>query len=176
MTDVFVGQISLFSFNFAPKLWAQCNGQAMQIVQNQALYSLLGVSFGGNRDITFNLPDLRGRVAIGYGASAQSGNVAMGQSAGSETVTLSTANLPSHTHGLTASTQIANRRVPTGRMFATDTSANAEYYAAAGSGTITPLSPNSIGPVGGGLPHENRQPYLTMNYCIALSGIYPSRN
>lgn len=174
MSDVFVGQISLFSFDFAPKRWAQCNGQLLAISQNQALFALLGTTFGGDGSTTFALPDLRGRVPIGYGASAQSGNVQMGQRGGAEAVTLTDATLPSHTHALTATSQVANRRIPTGRSLATDTSTNAEYYAIPGQ--VTPLSPSAIGPTGGSQPHENRQPFLAVNYCIALMGIFPSRN
>lgn len=174
MSDCFVGQISLFSFDFAPRGWAQCDGQTMAISQNQTLFALIGVAYGGNGVDSFNLPDLRGRVPIGYGQSAQSGVVALGQAGGSETVTLAAANLPGHSHALTGSTQVANRRIPAGRQLATDTSTNAEYYAPPGQ--MTALAPTAIGPTGGSQPHENRQPYLTINYCIALNGIFPSRN
>jgi microcystin-dependent protein len=174
MSDCFVGQISLFSFDFAPKGWAQCNGQSIGISQNQTLFALLGVTYGGDGVNSFNLPDLRGRVPIGYGQSAQSGMVALGQMGGSETVTLSPANLPGHSHALSGSTQTATRRIPAGRQFAADSSTNAEYYAPPGQ--LTALSPTSIGPTGGNLPHENRQPYLSINYCIALRGLFPSRN
>jgi microcystin-dependent protein len=174
MSDVFVGQISLFAFDFAPRGFAQCNGQIMQISQSQALFALIGVTYGGNGSTTFALPDLRGRVPIGYGTSAQSGQVPIGQVGGVEAVTLSGTSLPAHNHALAASTQVATRRVPTGRMLATDTSTNAEYYAAPAQ--VTALSPTSIGLTGGNGPHENRQPFLTINYCIALQGIFPSRN
>lgn len=174
MSDAFVGQISLFSFDFAPRRWAQCNGQLLAIAQNQALFALLGTTYGGDGVTTFALPDLRGRVPIGFGASAQSGSVQMGQRGGSEAVTLTNATLPAHTHALTATTQIATRRNPPGRALATDTSTNAEYYTSPGQ--VTPLSPSAIGPTGGSQPHENRQPFLAVNYCIALQGIFPSRN
>ena len=174
MSDSFIGQISLFSFEFAPRNWAACNGQLVSISQNNALYALIGTAYGGDGVNTFALPDLRGRVPIGYGASAQSGMVALGQRGGSEAVTLTQANLPSHTHALNGSTQVATRRIPTGRMLATDTSTNAEYYAPPGQ--VTALSPDAIGPTGGSQPHENRQPYLAINYCIALYGVFPSRN
>lgn len=174
MSDCFAGQISLFSFDFPPRGWAQCNGQSTTIQQNQVLFALLGVTFGGDGVNNFNLPDLRGRVPIGAGASVQSGQVAMGQAGGSETVTLTAANLPSHTHALSGSSQVATRRVPAGRQLATDTSTNAEYYAPPGE--LTPLAPAAIGPTGGNQPHENRQPYVAVNYCIALTGIFPSRN
>jgi microcystin-dependent protein len=174
MADYFVGQIGLFSFDFAPKNWAECDGRVMGIAQNQALFSLIGTTYGGDGVTTFALPDLRGRAPIGFGTSAQSGPVALGQVGGSETVTLTGPNLPSHTHALTASTQVATRRIPSGRALATDTSTNAEYYAPPGQ--VTPLSPGAIGPTGGNGSHENRQPYLPVNYCMALFGLYPSRN
>lgn len=174
MSDAYVGQISLLAFKFAPKGWAQCNGQLMQIEQNQALFALIGAAFGGNAVSTFALPDLRGRVPVGYGVSGPVGTVALGEIGGSETVTVQTPQLPGHTHTLAASTQVATRRVPAGRLLAADTSTNAEYYAPPGQTTV--LSPDSIGLFGGGQAHENRQPYLTINYCIALVGIYPSRN
>lgn len=169
MSDFFIGQISLFGFNFAPRFFALCNGQLLAINQNTALFSLLGTTYGGNGTTTFALPDLRGRVPVSFGAG-----FSQGQAAGAETVSLSTANLPAHNHALAATTQVANRRIPTGRMLATDTSTNAEYYAPPGQ--TTSLGPNSIGPTGGGAPHENRQPYLAINFCIALQGIFPSRN
>lgn len=174
MSDCFVGQISLFSFSFAPKFWAQCSGQTMAISQNNALFALLGAAYGGDGISNFKLPDLRGRVPIGFGTSAQSGVVAIGQAGGSETVTLAGPTLPGHNHSLNASSQTANRRIPSGRLLATDTSTNADYYAP--PQTVTALSPTSIGATGDSAPHENRQPYLTINYCIALSGIFPSRN
>jgi microcystin-dependent protein len=174
MSDCFVGQISLFAFDYAPKNWAQCNGQSMAISQNQALFNLIGTTYGGDGITTFALPDLRGRVPIGQGRTPQLGDMQIGQIGGSESVTLTTPNLPPHTHTLTATTQVANRRIPTGRALATDTSTNAEYYASPGQ--VTTLSPSAIGPAGESQPHENRQPFLTVNYCIALMGLFPSRN
>lgn len=174
MSDFFIGQINLFGFQFPPRFWAQCNGQLLPISQNSALFALLGTFYGGNGTTTFALPDLRGRVPVSFGNSTPLGNVAIGQVAGAETVALTSANLPAHTHALAASTQVATRRPPPGRMLATDTSTNAEYYAPPGA--ITSLSPNSIGSTGGALPHENRQPFLAVNFCIALQGIFPSRN
>jgi len=174
MSDVFVGQISLFGFQFAPRGYAQCNGQLLAIAQNSALFALLGTTYGGNGTNNFALPNLQGRVPINFGSSAQLGSVQLGQTGGVEAVTLSSTQLPAHNHPLAATTQVATRRVPTGRMLATDTSTNAEYYAAPGQ--VTALSPNSIGVTGGNQAHENRQPFLTINYCIALQGIFPSRN
>lgn len=174
MSDVFLGQISLFAFDFAPRGFALCNGQLLPINQNQALFALLGTFYGGNGTTTFALPNMQGRVPISFGSSAVSGNVSLGQVGGVEAVTLTTATLPTHNHPLAATTQVATRRVPTGRLLATDTSTNAEYYAA--PGTVTPLSANAIGSVGGNGAHENRQPFAVINFCIALQGIFPSRN
>lgn len=174
MSDVFIGQISLFAFNFAPRFWAQCNGQLLPINQNQALFALLGTSYGGNGTTNFALPDLRGRVPVHYGTAVTGTPYQIGQTGGAESVALTTVNLPSHNHTLNATTQVATRRVAPGRMLASDTSTNAEYYAPPGQ--VTPLNPNAITATGGGVPHENRQPYLTANFSIALSGIFPSRN
>lgn len=174
MANPFIGQISLCGLDFAPRFWAFCNGQLLAINQNAALFSLLGTQYGGNGQTTFALPDLRGRVAIGMGQGAGLPNYVIGQTGGSETVTLLATNMPGHTHLLAATTQTATRRVAAGSMLAADTSTNAEYYAV--PGTVTPLSSNAIGSVGGNQPHENRQPYLSLSYCIALSGIFPSRN
>lgn len=174
MSDVFLGQISLFAFDFAPRTWAQCNGQLLPINQNQALFALLGTFYGGNGTTNFALPDLRSRVPIHFGAAVTGTNYQLGETGGAESVSLSAANMPSHNHTLNATTQVATRRVATGRMLATDTSTNAEYYAP--PGTVTPLNSGAIAATGGGAPHENRQPYLAANFSIALSGIFPSRN
>ncbi len=175
MAEFFLGQINLFALDFTPRFFAACNGQSLPINQNQALFSLLGTFYGGNGTSTFNLPDLRGRVAIGAGQGPGLPNYSLGQTGGSETVTVNASTMPGHTHALAATTQTATRRVAAGSMLAADTSTNAEYYAV--PGTVTPLSPSAIANnVGGSQPHENRQPYLTVNFCIAISGIFPSRN
>lgn len=174
MSQPFLGQIILFAFNFPPRRFARCDGQLLSIAQNNALFALLGTVYGGDGQTTFGLPDLRGRVPIGFGAGPSLTNYAIGQKSGVETVTLNSTNLPAHTHSLNASTQVATSRVSNGRMLATDTSTNAEYYAPPGQ--VTAMDPNAITATGGNAPHENRQPYLTANFCIALQGIFPSRN
>lgn len=173
MTDFFIGQISMFSFDFPPRFWAQCNGQILAIAQNQALFSLLGTTYGGNGQTTFALPDLRGRVPLGAGSSTPNPAV-LGQVGGAENVTLTGATMPTHTHALNATTAVANKRPPVGRLFAADNATIAEFYAVPGA--TTTLSPQSMSNVGGGQPHNNMQPYSVISFCIALSGIFPSRN
>jgi microcystin-dependent protein len=165
MTEPFLGQLMICSFEFAPRGWAQCNGQLLPIAQNQALFSLLGTQFGGNGTTNFALPDLRGRTPVGA-----LGTVQMGQSGGLENVTLLASQMPQHTHALLGSGVRATSPDPTGRTFAVRRSTPG--YAAAPDS----LSPTTLAFAGGSQPHPNVQPYLTINYCIALSGIFPSRN
>jgi len=181
MSTPFLAQIEIFSFNFAPQGWAQCNGQLLPINQNQPLFSLLGTTFGGNGQTTFALPDMRSRVPISFGTSI------MGQQQGQENHTLITSEMPTHNHALMADATTAaaqsNTPAPAGtRVFGV------------ANGTITPtgtftvtiynpdspkgstLSPTVISNTGGSQAHTNIQPYLTLNFCIALQGIFPSRN
>lgn len=171
MSEPFLGQISMAALNFAPRGWAFCNGQLLAIQQNAALFSLLGTQYGGNGQTTFALPDMRGRVPIGYDNT----NV-IGTQGGQAAVTLLTANMPAHTHSLGATTTTANKRVPFGKMLAADNASVAEYYAVPAAGPTTTLNPQSVSNVGGSQPHSNMQPYTAISFCIALSGIYPSRN
>lgn len=181
MSDFFIGQVMLAGFNFAPKFWAQCNGQLLPINQNQALFSLLGTQYGGNGTTNFALPDLRSRTPVGYASSVdpswQPPSVQIGQAAGVENVTLLSSNLPAHGHAVNASTGAADNRNPTGRVYATSTSTGAapNLYAA-NSGAAVPQNAQTVGASGGNQPHSNLQPYTAINFCIALSGIFPSRN
>ena len=182
MSEFFVGQVMMTGFNFAPKYFAQCNGQLLPISQNQALFSLLGTQFGGNGTTNFALPDLRGRTPIGFGNSADSGwqppSVQMGQAGGTENVTLQQNNLPSHGHVMNAVNTDGTSRVPANQFFATSANRQtppAQLYAAAGSGAVL-MNSQSLAAGGGGQPHPNMQPYNTINFCIALSGIFPSRS
>jgi microcystin-dependent protein len=161
----FMGELMLCSFNFAPKGWALCNGQSLPINQNQALFALLGTTYGGNGQTTFALPDLRGRVPIHVG-----GGHPQGQSFGQEAHTLLQSEMPRHLHLLQASRLDANQPVPTNAMLA---GANNAY---ADPDSLTPLDPSSVANVGGSQAHENRHPFLVLNWCIALQGIFPSRN
>ncbi|MGM9426710.1 phage tail protein [Hydrogenophaga sp. MI9] len=181
MSDFFIGQVMLAGFNFAPKFWAQCNGQLLPINQNQALFSLLGTQYGGNGTTNFALPDLRSRTPVGYASSVdpswQPPSVQIGQAAGVENVTLLSSNLPAHGHAVNASTAAADNRNPTGRVYATSTSTGtAPNLYAASSGAAVPQNAQTVGASGGNQPHSNLQPYTTINFCIALSGIFPSRN
>jgi microcystin-dependent protein len=164
--EPFLGQLALFAFDFMPKGWAVCAGQLLPINTNQALFSLLGTTYGGDGRTTFGLPNLQGRVPIGSGQG-----YTIGQAGGEELHTLSLQEVPTHNHTLQADNAPAAAR-PANALLA-QTSQN--LYSQAGTGNTT-LSQNSVGITGGSQPHENRSPYLVMTWCIALVGIYPSRN
>jgi microcystin-dependent protein len=165
MTEPFIGEIQVFPFGFAPRGWAQCNGQLLPINQYQALFSLLGTMYGGDGRTTFALPDLRGRVALGVGAG-----YSQGQQAGEETHTLSISEMPAHAHQASASSAPPSSPNPSGATWA---NMGADAYAASPNAQ---MAGNAVAPAGGGQPHENRSPYLTLNFCIALVGIFPSRS
>lgn len=165
MAEPFLSEIRLFSFNFAPKGWALCNGQFLPINQNQGLFSLLGTTYGGNGQTTFALPDLRGRIPLHFG-----GGFNLGQNGGQETHTITISEMPAHTHFINAATADGSTDIPTGNFLG---SYNNGYRA---SGSPTTLAPSSVTNTGGSQPHENRQPYLTLSFCIALQGIFPSPN
>jgi microcystin-dependent protein len=166
--EAFLGEIRLVPFNFAPKGWAICAGQLLPINQNQALFALLGTTYGGNGQTTFALPDLRGRVPIGAGQAAGGSNYPLGATGGQETVGLRTRELPRHAHAVHASSAAATTKNP-----ATAFPAGGGAYAAQRS---VRMNAAMIGRTGGGEGHENRQPYLGLNYIIALQGIFPSQN
>jgi microcystin-dependent protein len=164
VAEPFLSEIRLFSFNFAPKGWALCNGQLLPINQNQALFSLLGTTFGGDGRVNFALPDLRGRTPIHVGAGHT-----LGERGGEQAHTLSIAELPAHTHAIQASN--TNATVPTP---ASNVLAAAAIYGPATN--LTALRADSSNGVGGSQAHLNMQPFLTLNFCIALQGIFPSPN
>jgi microcystin-dependent protein len=169
VSEPFLGQISLFPYNFAPRGWALCNGQILSIAQNTALFSLLGTTYGGNGQTTFALPDLRGRVPISSGQGPGLTNYTLGEVGGNETVSLNVNQNAAHSH----LASVTNGASAGGRPAGTVPSAGGAY-AAAGDGST--FSPSFIANAGGNQPHENRQPYLVLNYCIAVEGIFPSRN
>ena len=182
MSEFFIGQIMMTGFNFAPRFWALSNGQLLPINQNQALFSLLGTQYGGNGTTNFALPDLRSRTPIGYASSVDPGwqppSVQIGQASGIENVTLLSTNLPAHTHSVNASTAAGDNRSPGGRVYATSTNAGSpppNLYSAS-TGSLVPMNPQTVAPAGGNQPHPNLQPYSVINFCVALSGIFPSRN
>ncbi|MDE2401051.1 MAG: phage tail protein [Burkholderiales bacterium] len=170
MSTPFLGEIRPVSFAFAPKGWALCNGQLLPINQNQALFSLLGTQYGGNGQTNFALPDLRGRAPMHVGpASSQ------GQPLGEEAHTLNANEVPAHQHRLQASADLANMTSPGGTVLAAKPRGGRDIYAPAASPT-TPLNPDSIGATGAGQAHDNMQPFLALNFVIALQGIFPSHN
>jgi len=165
MAEPFLSEIRIMSFVYAPQGWALCNGQLLPINQNQALFSLLGTTFGGDGRVNFALPDLRGRTPIHTG----SGHT-LGERGGEQAHTLSIAELPTHTHVLNASASKANSPIPTDGNLA---GANNLYTSPA---NLTAVNPNSVTNVGGSQAHLNMQPFLTLSFCIALQGIFPSPN
>ena len=165
MAEPFLSEIRIMSFVFAPKGWALCNGQLLPINQNQALFSLLGTTFGGDGRVNFALPDLRGRTPIHVG----SGHT-LGEKGGEQAHTLSISELPTHTHVLSGINVNASTNSPTNNSLANTT---AVYHAAT---SLISLNPGSVTNVGGSQPHLNMQPFLTLSFCIALQGIFPSPN
>jgi len=168
MSSPFLGEIRYVSFNFPPKGWALCNGQLMAINQNQALFALLGTFYGGDGVSTFALPNLQGRVPMGVGSLTSQGEVG-----GEESHTLVLAEMPAHTHQI-AGGGTATTASPSGGYLATP--ASGSPYAPPPESAPVVLAANAVGLMGGGQPHENRQPFLTVTACIALQGIFPSRN
>lgn len=182
--DYYLGEIRTFGFGTIPKNWLSCSGQLLSISQNQGLFSLLGTTYGGNGIQTFALPNLQGAAPLGYGTGRGTTNV-LGETAGTESVTLTTSQLPMHNHILEAVNSLGTSTIGTGVNYPaqvtiqtistphTSFAANG-YINQIGSGTI--LHPNSIAPTGSNAAHENRMPFLTLNLCICIAGIFPSRN
>ena len=171
MADPFVAEIRIFPFNFAPKGWAFCNGQLMPISQNTALFSLLGTTYGGDGKTSFGLPDIQGRAVMHPGQGPGLSLHDLGETGGSDTVTLLQSEIPSHAHAVTASQADGIERTPAGQLPATGISIS-QYQA---PGPVTSLAPTAVTPAGGDQPHNNLQPYLTFSFCIALQGVFPSR-
>jgi microcystin-dependent protein len=172
--DPFVAEIRIFPFNFAPKGWAFCDGQLMAISQNTALFSLLGTTYGGDGKSTFALPDMQGNAPMHPGQGPGLSQHFLGEANGSDTVTLLESEMPSHTHTMMAQSQPAQLAAPgTDRTFARSSGGFA--YKAPPYNQVVPFNSNMIGVAGGSLPHNNRQPYLTLSFCIALQGVFPPR-
>jgi microcystin-dependent protein len=176
MADVYLGQIMMSGFNFAPRGFAACNGQLLPITQNQALFALLGTAYGGNGTTTFALPNLQGSTPVGAGASAdaawQPSPYPIGTRAGAETIALTLTQIPAHTHAANTSTTAGTTKNPTNTLFG-GSGAESIYGSA---GPQVPLSSQTLGLTGGSQPHNNMQPFQVLNFSIALSGIFPSRN
>ncbi len=171
MSEPFLAEIRIVGFNFAPRGWAFCDGQILPINQNQSLYSLLGTTYGGDGRTSFALPDIRGRVPIHVGQADSGQNHPLGQKMGQETHTLSAAEMPQHQHGINGTTNTASEAMPSNTLL--PGANNGKPYAASGTAV---MGDSTIGNEGSGQAHNNMQPYLAMNYCIALQGLFPSRN
>jgi microcystin-dependent protein len=172
MADPFVAEIRIFPFNFAPKGWAWCDGQLLPISQNTALFSLLGTTYGGDGKSTFALPDLQGRAPMHPGQGPGLSLHDLGETGGSQTVTLLESEIPAHSHTVSASLADGTSQTPAGEKLATGIGIG--QYAAPGA--VTQLSPNALAPAGGDQPHNNMQPHLTFYFNIALQGIFPPRS
>ena len=174
--DPFVAEIRIFPFNFAPTGWAQCNGQLLPISQNTALFSLLGTFYGGDGKSTFALPDLQDAAAMFWGQGNGLSLRDIGEMSGSQTVTLLTSEIPSHVH--TVNAKIAGgQAIPTGLVWGTSSAAKAaaNFYAPAAPSPVA-MNPGALSIAGSSFPHNNMPPYLTLNFCIALQGVFPPRS
>lgn len=169
--DPFLGELAMFGNNFCPNGWAPAQGQILSIAQNTALFALLGTTYGGNGVTTFALPDLRGRTAIGEGQGPGLSNRILGEQGGSETVTLLSSEMPAHTHTANATSLPGNTSNPT--MALPARKSRTQLYRVGTPNTT--MAPDAIGITGGSQPHENMPPFLTMTWCIAMQGIFPSR-
>jgi microcystin-dependent protein len=173
MSDQYLAEIRQFAFNFAPVGWAFCNGQTLAISQNAALFSLLGTTYGGNGTTTFQLPNLQSRVAIHQGQGAGLSTYVIGQIGGVENVTLTVAQMPAHNHLVNAAGDLANHGSPNSKILG---ASDIPLYVTTPPTSPVTMSSTMIGIAGGSQSHPNIQPYLTLTFCIALVGIYPSRN
>ncbi|MBI1840903.1 MAG: phage tail protein [Verrucomicrobia bacterium] len=167
MSEPFIGEIRAFSFNYAPKGWAMCNGQLLPINQNQALFALLGTTYGGDGRTTFSLPNLQGRVPLHFSQA-----IPQGATGGELAHTLTLSEMPAHTHVLQASPAVGTANVPTNTSMLSRRAAEIYHDPV----DLTPMGPSTVGPAGSGQAHSNLQPYLVLNFCMALQGLFPSRN
>ena len=177
--DQFIGEIRAFPFNFAPKNWALCNGQLLAIASNTALFSIIGTYYGGDGKVTFGLPNLQGRVIVSPGQGPGLSEWVLGETQGSDNVTLLSAEIPVHSHQVIGMDNAGTETAPNGTSYLTRDvrggTGTIQYMQTGGSPSAA-MAPNTLLPSGGTLPHENRQPFLVLNYCIALQGEYPARN
>lgn len=180
MASPYLGQIIMFAGTFAPRGWALCNGQLLSINANTALFSILGTQFGGNGTTTFGLPNLQGRVVVGAGQLPGGGSYVSGSVGGSENVTLSVAQMPTHSHNVNADATVGTQGDPTNANIAEPKGGNRDgslnAYTTGTPGAPVQLSTNTVAGQGGNQPHPNLQPYQVINYIIAIQGVFPSRN
>ncbi|RYG86183.1 MAG: phage tail protein [Alphaproteobacteria bacterium] len=176
MSQPYVGEIRILPYSRgAPRGWQMCDGSLLQISQYEVLFNLIGTTYGGDGQSTFGVPDLRGRVPIHQGTGRGLSSYALGQMAGTEEVTLTTQQMPAHNHLVIASSEAGSSSSPTANVLATVAS-EPFYVDMATGGTAYPLPPATLTAAGGNVPHDNTAPTLTLNYCIAWAGIYPSQN
>jgi microcystin-dependent protein len=173
MAQPFIAEVRIFGGNYAPKGWALCNGQLLPINQNQALFSILGTTYGGNGVTNFALPDLQQRIPLQAGQGPGLSERPLGEVGGEAAHQLLLNEMASHNHSLNASAAAASVSSPTGGLLAKPTTANPPYHDPA---SLAPMPPGSLGNTGSGAPHNNLQPFLVLNFIIALQGIFPSRN
>jgi microcystin-dependent protein len=171
--EPYIGEIMLFAGNFPPKGYAFCQGQILSIAQNNALFAILGTTYGGNGQTTFALPDLRGRFPMQQGQGPGLSPRFLGEMSGTESVTLLTNQIPAHNHQLNAASTTGSAASPGGNLLANDGRGGTQFISA---GALTPMNGQSVGVAGGSQPHENMPPYLSINFCIALEGIFPPRD
>jgi microcystin-dependent protein len=173
--DPFVAEIRIFPFDFAPKGWAFCDGQILPLSQNTALFSLLGTTYGGDGKSNFALPDLQGNAPMHPGQGPGLSLHDLGETGGSDTVSLLEAEIPSHSHTMVSLPAPGNRTAPAGNALARVSGTTGPYLAASPAPALVAMSDSAVAPAGGDQPHNNLQPYLTLNFCIALQGVYPPR-
>ncbi|MBY0304104.1 MAG: tail fiber protein [Sphingomonas sp.] len=178
MSDPFLGEVRMFGGNFAPRDWAMCNGQLISIAQNSALFSLIGTIYGGDGQVTFGLPDMRGRLPISQGQGPSLSPRTMGERAGSETVTLLPNNLPAHSHSFNVYNVPATTSTPGPTVLPGVGTGGGRMYVVPAGATTTPvqLAPAAVLPAGSSQPHNNLMPALCVSFIIALQGVFPSRN
>lgn len=175
MADPFVAEIRIFPFNFAPKGWAWCDGQLLPLSQNTALFSLLGTTYGGNGKSNFALPDLQGRAPMHPGQGPGLSLHDLGETGGSETVTLLESEIPAHSHAFKANINQGDNLQPGPASSLAQSTSGALYVTAASNPPLSAMSPQALAPAGGDQPHNNMMPYLTFYFCIALQGVFPPR-
>lgn len=176
MSSPFVAEIRIFGFNFAPKGWAQCNGQLIPISQNTALFSLLGTTYGGDGQSTFALPNLQGSAPLQPGQGQGLSLYDLGQTGGVPYVTLTQSEIPVHTHGVQASTASGNTNLPSNNVWAKAHLGKTPLKMYAAPGPVVTMNGQATSMAGGGQPHNNMPPYLVLNFCIATQGIFPARS
>jgi len=174
MSEQFVAEIRIFPFNFAPKSWALCNGQLLPISQNTALFSLLGTTYGGDGKSTFALPDLQGSTPMQQGQGPGLSQRFLGEQSGEQSVTLIVSEIPAHPHNAIAGTGGTSLPTPVGNVWASGLKSGPSVYSPSGGNDIA-MSPAATSISGGGQPHNNMMPYVTLNFCIALVGVFPQR-